>query len=83
MPEDINPERQNSDSRPAPAVHFGLNFAVAMALFSFAGHKLDQRKGHGSAFTLAGIFLGLMYGGYEVWKLARQPPKPDAGKGSP
>jgi uncharacterized membrane protein YkvI len=82
MPEDINPEKQNSGSGPAPALHFGLNFAVAMALFSFAGHKLDQRKGHGSAFTLAGIFLGLMYGGYEVWKLTRQPPESDEEKDS-
>ena len=60
----------------SPAANFGLNFAVGMAIFSFVGYKIDQKRGDGSAFTLIGMFLGLIYGGYEVWKLTHpvQPP---------
>jgi hypothetical protein len=49
----------------------GINFAVGMGLFSFGGYKLDQKRGDGNLFTLLGMFLGLIYGGYEVWKLVR------------
>lgn len=52
-------------------MNLGLNFAVGMGLFSFGGYKLDQKRGDGNLFTLLGMFLGLIYGGYEVWKLVR------------
>lgn len=42
-----------------------------MAVFAGGGFWLDRRRGGGVAFTLAGIGLGLFYGGYEVWKLIR------------
>ena len=54
------------------AIALGTNMAAGMALFTFLGYKLDQRRGHGRAGTLAGMFLGLFYGGYEVWKLVRK-----------
>jgi hypothetical protein len=53
------------------AVNLGLNFAVGMALLSYLGHKLDEKLGGGTTWTLCGLFLGLTYGGYEVWKLVR------------
>lgn len=54
------------------AIALGTNMVAGMALFTFLGYKLDQRRGEGRGFTLAGMFLGLFYGGYEVWKLVRQ-----------
>jgi uncharacterized membrane protein YkvI len=53
------------------AANLGLNFAVAVALLSYLGHKLDERRGGGTTWTLCGIFLGLIYGFYEVWKMVR------------
>lgn len=55
------------------AVNLGLNFAVAMALCGWGGHWLDNRNGGDGVFwTTCGLFLGLTYGFYEVWKLSRE-----------
>ncbi len=54
------------------AVMLGMNFAVGMAIFSFLGFYVDQRRGQsGILFSVIGICLGLAYGGYEVWKVIR------------
>ena len=50
------------------AISLGTNLAVGMAVFASLGYFIDKRTGGGSLFTLMGIFLGLFYGGYEVWK---------------
>lgn len=52
-----------------PAIGFGTSFAVGMVIFALGGHWLDVKFGHESLFTLLGIFLGLIYGGWELWKL--------------
>lgn len=46
--------------------------AAGMAFFSFLGYFIDQKRGEGSLFTLLGMFLGLAYCFYEVWKVVRQ-----------
>ena len=54
------------------AVMMGLNFAVGMALFAFAGWYIDQKRGDGAIlFTVCGMVLGLAYGAYEVWVVIR------------
>jgi hypothetical protein len=54
------------------AVNLGLNCAVGMAVFSFLGFWIDQRRGGDRLlFTLLGMALGLAYGAYEVWKVIR------------
>jgi len=54
------------------AVMLGMNFAVGMALFSFLGYYIDQRRGDGAIFfTACGILVGLGYGAYEVWIVIR------------
>ncbi len=54
------------------ALNLGLNCAVGMAVFSFIGYWLDQRRGGDRLlFTLLGMTLGLAYGAYEVWKVIR------------
>lgn len=54
------------------ALSLGLNMAAGMAAFSYLGYRLDQGRGGGYGWTLAGIFLGLFYGGFEVWKVIKQ-----------
>lgn len=56
----------------AAALSLGTQLAVGMACFTMLGVWLDRRRGGGYGFTLGGIFLGLFYCGYEVWKLTRQ-----------
>lgn len=54
------------------ALMLGMNFAVGMAMFSFLGYYIDQRRGNGAMFfTVCGILLGLAYGAYEVWIVIR------------
>lgn len=65
-----NREQQESEKRRAgAAIGFGTSFAAAMALFGLGGHWLDVRYGREPLFTLLGIFMGLLYGGWELWKL--------------
>ena len=60
------------------AVMLGMNCAVGMAVFTFAGYWVDQKRGGGLLFTLIGMTLGLGYGAYEVWKVVRQIQRKDA-----
>ncbi len=54
------------------ALMLGMNFAVGMAVFSFLGYYIDQKRGEGAIFfTVCGIFFGLAYGAYEVWIVIR------------
>jgi len=54
------------------ALSLGFNMAAGMGIFTYIGYKIDQRQGGGSSWTLAGMFLGLLYCAYEIWKLLRQ-----------
>ena len=51
-----------------PALGFGLNFAVGMALSVWLGSKMKEKTGK-EYWILVGMFLGLAYGGYELWKI--------------
>ena len=50
----------------------GLNLVAGMVLCAGSGYYIDQKQGGGYLFTLTGIFLGLVYGGYEMWKLIEE-----------
>jgi F0F1-type ATP synthase assembly protein I len=67
-----NPEELAKRSALVSAISLGSNLAVGMAVFAALGYYVDKRTGGGSIFTLMGIFLGLFYGGYEVWKTIRR-----------
>jgi len=54
------------------AVSLGLNMAVGMGVFSYLGYKIDQRQSGNGMWSLIGIFLGLLYCAYEVWKIIKQ-----------
>lgn len=58
--------------RNIPGVTLGINIAVGMALFTFTGNWIDSKLGDQHFWILIGMFLGLFYGGYEIWKLIRQ-----------
>ena len=59
-------ERQH---RVSPAIGFGSSFAAGMLVFSLGGRWLDSKYDREPLFTLVGIGLGLLYGGWELWKL--------------
>jgi F0F1-type ATP synthase assembly protein I len=51
------------------ALGFGTSFAAGMAVFSLGGHWLDVKFDKEPLFTLAGVSLGFVFGGWELWKL--------------
>ena len=64
-------KNQDMDKRKIPDVSIGLNMAAGMIFFAFLGNLFDRNRGQGYAGTLVGMFMGLFYCGYEVWKLVR------------
>lgn len=60
-------------------VSIGLNIAAGMVVFTCLGFFIDKKVG-GVTWTLVGVFLGLFYCGYEVWKLMRELNRQDKGK---
>ena len=54
------------------AIGFGTTFAVGVAVFTGIGWWIDEKRGGETQwFTLGGIFAGLLFGAYELWKLLR------------
>ena len=62
---ELQPRKQGAGA----AIGFGTSFAVGMAICGLGGHWLDVKYGREPLFTLLGLFLGLLYGGWELWKL--------------
>jgi hypothetical protein len=58
------------------ALGIGFTWAAAIALFTFGGYWLDRRMGGGVFWTVASALLGLLYCGYELWKLWREVNRP-------
>ncbi len=55
-----------------PGISLGINIAVGMALFTILGNWIDQKLGDEHFWILIGMFVGLFYCGYEIWKLISQ-----------
>jgi F0F1-type ATP synthase assembly protein I len=53
------------------ALQLGYNLTVGMAVFALLGYYVDRRRGGGAFWTICGMFIGLLYGAYEVWKAVR------------
>ena len=66
------PPATRPSTAQSTALSLGTQLAVGMAFFAGLGYLADRRRGGGVLFTLLGMFLGLGYGAYEVWKLIRQ-----------
>jgi len=69
---DKNKQSSQNPQRYSLLLSLGLNMAVGMAVFSFLGYYIDKKTGERGFWTLGGMFLGLLYCGYEVWKLVRR-----------
>ena len=55
-----------------PAIALGTNMTAGMLFFSGIGYYFDSRQGRDAGvWTLVGMFLGLAWCGYEIWKLVR------------
>ncbi len=65
-------------SRKYQAVALGYTFAAGMFVFTMLGYYIDKKRGGDGGWTLVGMFMGLGYGGYELWKLVRQISRQDA-----
>ncbi len=48
----------------------GSNFAAGVAVLSFVGHWIDKKTGHEVLFAALGGILGVIWGVYELLKLA-------------
>ena len=64
--------KDKDQPRNIPGISLGINIAVGMALFTFIGNWIDNKLGDGHFWILVGMFLGLFYCGYEIWKLIRK-----------
>jgi hypothetical protein len=66
------------------AIGLGTDLLAGMLVFTAGGYWVDQKRHTGLFWTLCGMFLGILYGGYEVWKLVRainaEDARRDAGK---
>ncbi len=57
----------------ASALALGTNMSVGMIVCTLAGHYIDAKINTPDPyFTLGGMFLGLVYCGWEVWKVIRK-----------
>ncbi len=63
-------EDQGADKRSSPLLSLGYNMLGGVLLFSLIGVWLYKRSGS-FLWVIGGIFLGLIYCGYEVWKSIR------------
>ncbi len=65
-------DQRNPDSNNLSAISLGMTMAVGVAFFTYVGYQIDKKTGGGQTWTLVGIFVGLFYCGYEVWKIVRK-----------
>ncbi len=54
------------------ATTLGITMAVGVGVFTYLGYRIGKKLGKEEAGTLIGIFVGLFYCGYEVWKLIKR-----------
>jgi F0F1-type ATP synthase assembly protein I len=54
------------------AIGLGYQFIAATLVFVGGGYYLDSKREESHLFTLIGVGLTFLYGGYEVWKLVRR-----------
>jgi len=63
-------QKGNESEKNYSAFSLGFNLAAGMAIFSYGGYLIDKKTG-GDNWILVGMFLGLLYGAYEIWKLVK------------
>jgi len=73
---DISPKKPIR--RQLGMVGTGTTLAVAMAFFPMLGYYLGHKYDRLVLGILSGVFLGLFFCAYEVWKVTRTPPPDDS-----
>ena len=68
---ETRPPSERPGSAGSQALGLGTQLAAGMVFFAGLGYYADYRRGGGVIFTVCGMFAGLGYGAYEVWKLIR------------
>ena len=68
---ELRPPSERPGSIGSQALGLGTQLAAGMIFFAGLGYYADRRRGGGVFFTVCGMFAGLGYGAYEVWKLIR------------
>lgn len=63
---------KNSNFENTSLIGIGYVMCGGMIFFSVGGYFLDEYFDSNPIFTLSGIFVGLLYCGYEIWKLTRK-----------
>ena len=77
----LNQEPSSGDRRRfGPAVSLGYTLTAGMIVFTLVGYWIDKKRGTDGVWTLCGMFAGLLYGGYEVWKLVKSVEEEDTTK---
>jgi len=71
---------KNKSYKSLSSTSFGLNLAVGMVFFTLIGLYVDNEMGSGFLGLLCGIFLGLLYCTYEIWKLIKNQENNDSKK---
>jgi len=64
-------ENNSAYQRKYGPISLGYTLAAGMIFFTVLGFYLDHRLDSGGIWTLFGVLLGFVYGGYEVWKVVR------------
>ena len=55
-----------------PAITLGYTLTAGMIFFTALGYYFDHSFKTEGRWTLCGMFMGLVYGAYEVWKLVQR-----------
>ncbi len=66
------PQKEENSPKNLYAYSLGFSIPAAVAILTYLGSCLDQKLGSGIFWTLLGMFLGLFYCGYEIWKLIKK-----------
>ena len=71
MPDEPKDDKENSPKN-LYAYSLGFSIPAAMGILTYLGYRIDQKWGGGILWTLVGMFLGLFYCLYEIWKLVKK-----------
>jgi len=71
QPDQQHPREGLGSRSSQAAIGLGYQFIAAVIIFVGCGYYADLKNGGGNTYTLIGVGLTFLYGGYEVWKLVR------------